>query len=79
MKLLTATLASFEDNKAILQFEDGQKLLVDKINLPGFSQGDTISLSFYNDIDSKEQRQKILKAILNEIIEHNPDQTDEKD
>lgn len=72
MKLLPAQLTGFEKDKAVLVFADGQKLLVEKNFLPGFKVGETISLNFFNELESKEQRQKILKAILNEIIDQKP-------
>ncbi len=68
MKPLTATLDSFEGDIAVLIFDDGQRLTVPKQNLPGFSEGDVISVSFLNDIDSQAQREKVLKGILNEVI-----------
>lgn len=77
MKPLTATLDSFEDNQAVLVFADGQRLLVPKEQLVGFSEGDIVSLSFMNDIESREYREKVLKGILNEVISH--PETDNQD
>lgn len=76
MEFLKATITSIEKEEAILKFSDGQTLKVPTENLKGFLVGDTVSLNFYNDIDSKEQRQKILKGILNEIISQDSEKTD---
>ena len=69
MNFLKATIDNFEGGKAVLKFADGQTLLVPIDKLIGFSEGDEVFINFYNDIESKEQRQKILKGILNEIID----------
>lgn len=76
MEFLKAIIDNFEGDKAVLKFEDGQTLLVPLDKLIGFSEGDEVFINFYNDIESKEQRQKILKGILNEIIEQKTEETD---
>ena len=69
MKILQTTLNSFEDGKALLVFDDGQKLRVSKDMLPGFVTGDIVSLALMTNEDAKEQHNKMLKGILNEIID----------
>ncbi len=69
MKNLQATLETFEDNEALLIFEDKQKLRIPKDMLPGFVAGDIINLSLMVNEDAKEQHNKMLKGILNEIID----------
>ncbi len=69
MKILQATLEAFEDDKALLIFEDKQKLRVPKDMLPGFVVGDIVSLTLMVNGDAKEQHNKMLKGILNEIID----------
>lgn len=68
MKLLTATLDRFEEDDAVLVLDDGQQLRVNKDYIIGFSEGDTVTLNFFNDADAQGQREKILKGILNEVI-----------
>jgi len=69
MKNLQATLESFEGNKALLVFEDKQKLRIPKDMLPGFVTGDIINLTLATNEVAKEQHDKMLKGILNEIID----------
>jgi len=69
MEFIKAVIDKFLEDKARLKFDDGQTLLVPLNKLIGFSEGDEVFINFYNDIESKEQRQKILKGILNEIID----------
>ncbi len=70
MKILQTTLDSFEDDKALLVFDDGQKLRVPKDMLPGFVAGDIVSLTLSTNDDAEKQREKMLKGILNEIIDN---------
>lgn len=79
MNFLKATIDNFEGKKAVLKFADGQTLLVPMDKLIGFSEGDEVFINFYNDIESKEQRQKILKGILNEIIGQDVKENSEKE
>lgn len=69
MEFLTATLDRFEDGKAVLILDDGQKIAVDKKYLIGFRPGEVVNFNFLNDIESKERRIKVLKSILNEVID----------
>jgi len=69
MKILQATLETFEDDNALLVFEDKQKLRVPKNMIPGFVPGDIINLSLMVADEAKEQNQKMLKGIINEIID----------
>ena len=79
MNFLKATIDNFEGDKAVLKFADGQTLLVPIDKLIGFSEGDEVFINFYNDIESKEQRQKILKGILNEIIDQDAEEDNQEE
>ena len=79
MDFLKATIDNFEGDKAVLKFADGQTLLVPIDKLIGFSEGDEVFINFYNDIESKEQRQKILKGILNEIIDQDAEEDNQEE
>ncbi|MGB0757543.1 MAG: DUF3006 family protein [Patescibacteria group bacterium] len=69
MKVLNATLDHFEEDRAVLLFEDGQKLRIAKSMVPGFVQGDIISLTISSEENAEENREKLLKGILNDIID----------
>ena len=58
-----------EDDYAILVFEDSQQFKVPVDKLPaGYKDGSVLYVTFYSDKDGENNREKIAKQILNDIL-----------
>lgn len=66
---LTVTLDRFEGKEAILIADSGEKFNWPIKNLPTDSkEGDQLRLVLFNTASEKEEREKIAKTLLNEIL-----------
>lgn len=65
----SAIIDRLEEDKAVLKFTDGQSLVVPIEVLPeGVGEGSVLHFSFSQDKAGEEERQKLAKEMLNEIL-----------
>jgi len=76
MAKLKAVIDRFEDNKAVLVLEDGQKLIINKELLSADSkESDVVYLGFSKDEQETIKQQKLAKNILQEILKKPENET----
>ncbi|MBU1039150.1 DUF3006 domain-containing protein [Patescibacteria group bacterium] len=69
MSVIKTTIDRVENEIAVLRFSDGQELQLPLKLLPAHSrEGSVISLSFGNEATLAIERQEQAKALLNEIL-----------
>ena len=68
-KYILCTVDRIEETKAILKTDDGQILNWEKINLPAdVEEGSQVKLILVSEKTEAEEREKTVKAVLNEIL-----------
>lgn len=68
-KHITAVVDRIEGNKAVLKLDDGQSLLWSMDNWPSEAgEGTAVKLVLMTNKDEEAEREKIAKAVLNEIL-----------
>ena len=68
-KFMLAIVDRIEGNKAVLKLDDGQSLNWPVNNLPSdVIEGSQIKLVIFSNKIEEEEREKIAKAVLNEIL-----------
>lgn len=68
---ITATLDRFEEKKAVFKTDDGQTILWDIKNLPeDIGTGSVVRLTIGTSKTQEEEREKIAKQMLNQIIKN---------
>jgi hypothetical protein len=66
---IKAVIDRFEGKNAVLRTEDGQELIWPIKNLPeDATEGSSIRLVLSTSITDKEEREKLAKTLLNEIL-----------
>ncbi|NQT50333.1 DUF3006 domain-containing protein [Candidatus Kuenenbacteria bacterium] len=66
---LKATIDRIEEDKAVLIFDDGQKLIVPINKLPANSTaGKVLELNLIANEDVTEEKENLAKDVLNEIL-----------
>jgi hypothetical protein len=78
-KFLKAAIDRFEGDYAVIKTEDGQEILWPKKNLPDDAkEGSALRLSASTSQTDEEERTKLAKTLLNEILQPHPptDSTD---
>jgi hypothetical protein len=66
---LKATIDRIENGKAVIITDDGQTLLWSIENLPsGIVEGSVVYISLVDSLMEKEEREKLAKDLLNEIV-----------
>jgi len=69
-KNIQATIDRIEEDKAVLVFEDGQKLFVPINALPENSlAGRTLDISLLPNSSKTESRESLARDVLNEILQ----------
>jgi len=59
----------FENNKAVLQTEDGQSIIWPKDKLPQDArEGMALNFNILSDAETEQDKKELAKAILNEIL-----------
>ena len=68
-KYLLATIDRLEEDKAVLKLDDGQSLdwPVDKLS-GDITEGAQVKLVLFSDKSEEEEREKMAKVVLNEIL-----------
>lgn len=62
-------LDRLEEDKAVIKLDDGQQVIWPVSDLPeGLTEGDNLRLVLYTDQQETEEREKLAKTILNEIL-----------
>ncbi len=73
---LRATIDRFEDGKAVLILDDGQKLILDKSKLTeDVKEGDLIFLNLSKSKEATSEQEKLAKNILKEILKKDANET----
>jgi len=74
MNFLKATVDRFEENLAVIRTEDGQEILWPKKDLPeDAKEGSAVRLNISTSKSDEEERAKLAKTLLNEILQvHSP-------
>ena len=68
-KHIIAVVDRIEGNKAVLKLDDGQSLFWSMDNWPvEASEGTVVKLVLMTDKDEEAEREKMAKAVLNEIL-----------
>ncbi len=63
------TIDRVENDKAVLQTEDGQSIIWPKDKLPeGAREGTALNFNILNDAEAEKDKKKLAKEILNEIL-----------
>lgn len=63
----------FEEDYAIIHLEDGQKLLWERVNLPGsIKEGSEIVVEIKDLEEAHAEQQELAQEILQEIFNHAP-------
>lgn len=66
----------FERDKAVIALDDGQKIIWPISDLPeGLSEGQAVRLVLFTKEDDDDERQKLAKNILNEILKDKQSET----
>jgi hypothetical protein len=72
MEKAKAIIDRFEGDKGVLIFNDGQQLIVNKIDFKQeVHEGDTVYLDFKIDQVETENQVNLAKSILQEILKNN--------
>lgn len=68
--MFTATVDRFEEDKAVIRFDDGQELVIDGALLPeGTAEGARVNLNFTGNQADETERVEQARAVLNEILQ----------
>lgn len=63
------TIDRLENDKAVLQTEDGQSIIWPKDKLPaGAREGMALNFNILSDIETEKSKRELAKEILNEIL-----------
>ncbi|MFA5129020.1 MAG: DUF3006 domain-containing protein [Patescibacteria group bacterium] len=74
MKFIKAAIDRFEGDSAVIKTEDGQELLWPKLDLPeDAKEGAALRLSISTNQSDEEERTKLAKTLLNEILQNKKD------
>ena len=74
MKFLKAAVDRLEGNFAVVKTEDGQELLWPIADLPeGVREGTAVRLNLSTSQTDEEERTKLAKSLLNEILQTKKD------
>ena len=69
MSELTATIDRIEEDKAILVFDDGQKLIIPINKLPANSSaGKILEINLNANENETNEKERLAKDVLNEIL-----------
>lgn len=75
MKFLKAAVDRLEGNFAVVKTEDGQELLWPIADLPeGVKEGTAVRLNLSTNQTDEEERTKLAKSLLNEILQPKKDE-----
>lgn len=59
----------FEENRAVIMLDDGQEIIWPISELPdGLTEGEAVRIVLYTKEEDRNDREKLAKAILNEIL-----------
>ena len=76
MMQLKATIDRFEEGKAVLILDDGQKIIIDKNELAkGVKEGDILYLTLSRSQEATLEKEKLAKNILKEILKQDANET----
>ncbi len=76
-KFLKAAVDRFEGDSAVIKTEDGQELLWPKSELPEeVKEGTAVRLTLSTSQSDEEERAKLAKTLLNEILQSHSDEED---
>lgn len=68
-KYIKGVIDRFEGSKAVIKLDDGQEIIWPKENLSDDTmEGAAVRLVLYNSKTDQEEREKIAKSVLNEIL-----------
>ncbi|MFZ5363917.1 MAG: DUF3006 domain-containing protein [Patescibacteria group bacterium] len=71
MKFIKAAIDRFEGDSAVIKTEDGQELLWPKQNLPeDAKEGSAVRLGIFTNQSDEEERTRLAKTLLNEILQN---------
>jgi hypothetical protein len=74
MKFIKAAIDRLEGDSAVIKTEDGQELLWPKQNLPeDAKEGSAVRLRISTNQSDEEERTKLAKTLLNEILQNKKD------
>lgn len=80
MKFIKAAIDRFEGDSAVIKTEDGQELLWPKNELPpDAKEGTAVRLNISTSQTDEEERTKLAKTLLNEILQIHPPTNSDKD
>jgi len=66
---INLTIDRFEEEKAVLISDEGEKIIWPKSKLPkDTKEGDILTFAIRSDEEEKEEKKKMAKEILNEIL-----------
>lgn len=70
---MKAKLERFEDHHAVIKTEDGQQILIAKERVPqGAKEGDDLWIHIETTVMREEERRRMAKALLDEILNPAP-------
>ncbi|MFH2136015.1 MAG: DUF3006 domain-containing protein [Patescibacteria group bacterium] len=71
MKSIKAAIDRFEGDSAVIKTEDGQEIIWPKKDLPeDAKEGTAVRLSVSTNQSDEEERTKLAKTLLNEILQN---------
>jgi predicted DNA-binding antitoxin AbrB/MazE fold protein len=74
MNFIKATIDRLEECFAVLRTEDAQEILWPLKNLPeGIKEGTAVRLVLSTNENDEEERKKLAKSLLNEILQNSSD------
>jgi hypothetical protein len=74
-KFLKAVIDRFEGESAVIKLEDGQEIIWPKKDLPeDAKEGSALRLSVSTSQSDEEERTKLAKTLLNEILQPKKDE-----
>jgi len=74
-KFLKAVIDRFEGESAVIKLEDGQEIIWPKNDLPeDAKEGSALRLSVSTSQSDEEERTKLAKTLLNEILQPKKDE-----
>lgn len=74
-KFLKAVIDRFEGESAVVKLEDGQEIIWPKKDLPeDAKEGSALRLSVSTSQSDEEERTKLAKTLLNEILQPQKDE-----
>ena len=66
---LTAVIDRFEEDRAVLRFQDGQELTIPKDRLTGsMNESSSVRVYVMDDAIDQKRREDLAKSILNELL-----------